>query len=105
MVDLELATTGQIVRELNNRRKSFVLIFDSGSGITGRTDTLECHVSNMNPEETLHALGESGAMLHKMVVEGECPDDFAFLEVNEDGDIIEIEPPSEDDDDYDPWEE
>ena len=101
MIDLELATTGQILGELNKRNKSFVILFDEGSGLTDMEDTLECHVSNMGPHDCMSALAQAGMMLHK-IAEGERPDNFSFLKVNDDGEIEVVD--IDEEEESDPWE-
>ena len=100
MIDLELATTGQILGELNKRDKSFVILFDEGSGITNATDTLECHVSNMGPHDVMSALAQAGMLLQQLS-EGERPDNFSFLRVNDDGDIEVVD--IDEEEESDPW--
>jgi len=112
-VDLELATTGQIMAELANRNKSFIMIYEPGSGVTNKENALECHVAKMNPQKTFELLAESAMMMEK-VLSGEInPEDCSiqFMELQEDGDykVVEVTPQklledmTEEEQGYDPW--
>lgn len=114
-IDLELATTSQIMAELAKRNKSFVMLFDTGSGITNKENTMECHVSGLNPQETFDLLGESAMMMDKLL-SGETPEGMSvqFMTIGSDGEyhIVDMPPISqeklledmtEEERGYDPW--
>jgi len=108
MIDLELATTNQILRELNKRNKSFIMLFDVGSGIANAdmNDTLECHVANMNPQDTINILSQAESMLCKIAA-GDRPDNFSFITVDENDHIeivdIDKDEEEEEEEEIDPW--
>lgn len=112
-VDLELATTGQIMAELAKRNKNFVLIFEPGSGITDKDNAVECHVSHLNPQSTFELLAES-AMLMEKIISGEVDPEkcsIQFMQLDEFGDykMVEVTPQTmledmtEEERGYDPW--
>ncbi|MDD3474264.1 MAG: hypothetical protein PHS86_15910 [Syntrophaceae bacterium] len=112
-IDLELATTGQIMAELAKRNKNFVMIFEPGSGITDKPNAVECHVSHLNPQNTFELLAES-AMLMEKIISGEVDPEkcsVQFLQLDEFGDykIVDFTPQTlsedmtEEEKGYDPW--
>jgi hypothetical protein len=88
-IDLELATTEQLMNELVKRDLPFVFLIPPNH-LAEYRDSVQCHIYGLGPQQTLGLLKETTDLIEKVVEGGELPNTVRFFvkEMDENGNQI-----------------
>lgn len=89
IVDLELATTTQLLAELAKRDVPFIFLMPPHEK-SNTKDAAQIHIYGMGPEDCLNFIGNAGSLIAEYLDTGEFPPGTSFFmqDMDEDGNVI-----------------